>query len=108
METDRAAGKHVAELFMLNGQLQLKLPDDPGISEGPTRFDVNLTQDQVEALVGAMPTEARDRILKLVDQHVADLDQIRAQSERELDEYKSRKADGARTRAAIDIARASG
>lgn len=100
MSTD--AGKMLMTMRIVNGQVQLDLPDDPTIGEGPTHFELHLVDGQVAALGKALPDEARERIRRLMNAHADDLNRIWMQREAESEEIRSRQRQATRQRAALE------
>lgn len=103
---DVTASKTVATLRMVNGQLWLDLPDDPGELEGPSAFSEPFDAARTEEVLSKLSLKARDRIYKLVDAHALDLETAHRQEQTTAQKISDRYADAVRVRGAVDSSRA--
>lgn len=96
------AGTTLLTVRMVNGQVRLELPDDPNVGEGPTRFEINLVNEQVNQLGAGLPAKVRERMVTVMNAHVRALQDIAEQAHHQNLEAQSRTQEAIAQRAAME------
>lgn len=89
------------DIRLVDGKVQLLLPDDPRESTGPTKLVLVLTPAQLTAMTAALPDNARTRLETLVASHVQALKAEGTEAQRAVDTMKAQVLDAEAARVAV-------